>query len=417
MALADLDERDASEGSATTVNGQHDLDIIVGTRASGIANIRVWWNGQPGAYTGNVYYRATESYLGNASYDIPALAASDIDNSGATTRDLISGAVTGTNVGLFQVWRNQAYGGAGEVQGRVGAATSPVTPNAQYYDNPGTGEARAVAIDDLNGDGRKDVVVGTKTNTNQGKVEVWWGDGAGGFTHSISLDVYTATGEVRSIAVSDMNADGFPDIVTGTKTNNADTQGNLDIFYSNGLSTRRFTTVYSVAVGGAIYAIGAARMDDDSYTDIITAVKSGSNAGKIEFWKNNGTIVGALTRRDEQATPGPALSLALGQLDYGNTSIDIAVGTAGAGGSTPPAVEAFFCDPAASGGAIIPNVLSWSDANAGGAVNALAIGRLECSQDRLGDDALSDIVAGTATSASTGDLVIYLNPYSSTVYP
>jgi hypothetical protein len=68
-------------------------------------------------------------------------------------------------------------------------------------------------------------------------------------------------------------------------------------------------------------------------------------------------------------------------------------------------------------GAIIPNVFSWSDANAGGAVNALTVGKLECSQDRLNDDALNDIIAGTATSASTGDIVIYLNPYTATILP
>jgi len=83
----------------------------------------------------------------------------------------------------------------------------------------------------------------------------------------------------------------------------------------------------------------------------------------------------------------------------------------------PPAVQAFFCDPSAASGNIIPAVQSWADANAGGSVNAVAIGKLECSQDRLGDDPVPDIVAGTSTGASTGDIVIYLNPYSSTVIP
>jgi hypothetical protein len=150
---------------------------------------------------------------------------------------------------------------------------------------------------------------------------------------------------------------------------------------------------------------------------VVTAVRNGSNTGKIEFWKNNGTISGALTKKDEQATAGPAISLALGAIDFGNTSNDIVVGTAGAGGGTPPAVQAYFCDPAATNGAIIPNILSWADANAGGAVNALAIGKLECSQDTPDDDLLADIVAGTATGASTGELVIYLNPYAATIYP
>jgi hypothetical protein len=395
----------------------HDLDIVVGTRAAGTANIRVWWNGQPGRYSGNVYFKNSESYLGNASYDIQALAAANIDGSGGNARDVISGVLTGIGTGRLQVWKNQAFGAAGEVKGKVGVVATPVTPNSQYYDNPGTGEVQTLAVGDLNFDGRLDAVIGTKTGTNTGKVEVWWGGGDGTFTHSSSLDVYTAAGEVRSVSIADMNADGYQDIVAGTKNNNADSQGSVVIFFNNALSSVRFTTTYTVAAGGAVYALGTALMDNDILPDVVTAVKNGGTTGKVEFWHNNGTMAGALTRRDEQATAGPAISVALGQIDYGNTSNDIVVGTAGSGGSTPPAVQVYFCDPNALLGAIIPNVISWSDANAGGSVNALAIGRLECSQDRLGDDALNDIVAGTSTSASTGDIVIYLNPYSSTVLP
>jgi prepilin-type N-terminal cleavage/methylation domain-containing protein len=393
LALGDLNENDSQEGSNTTQNGQHDLDIVVGTRASGVDNIRVWWNGEPNRYSGNVYFRSTQNYLGNASYDIPAMAIANVDTSNANARDLLCAAVTGTNTGRFQVWKNQAFGGLGEVPGMVGTTTNPVAPNASYYDSPGTGEARALAVRDLNGDGRPDVVIGTKTNANQGKVEVWWNSGNGVYSHAASLDVYTASGEVRAIALNDMNQDGYPDIVVGTKTNTADTQGTIDIFFNNGLSTTRFTTVYTVAVGGAVYSLATGRMNaGDGYPDVVIGLRTGNNAGKMEYWQNNGTITNAVTKRDEQVTPG-------------------------AGGATPPAVQAYFCDPNAANGAIIPPIYGWADANAGGSVNAVAIGKLECSQDHLDDDPLADIVAGTATGASTGDLVIYLNPYSDTIYP
>jgi hypothetical protein len=352
-----------------------------------------------------------------------------VDSSSSYSNDLITGVVTGTNAGMFQVWQNQAFGRVGEVPGEAGAVGNPTTPNSTYGDSPGTGEVQAVALGDLNKDGWVDVVLGTKTGTNQGKVEVWFGDGGGRFVHSSSLDVFSASGEVRGVAIADMNQDGYPDIVAGTKTNDLDTRGNIDIFFNNLASTSlvqligtttvahpRFTTIYSVAAGGAVYAIGVRKMDSDDIRDVVTAVRSGSTTGMVEFWKGNGTYSNALTRLDQAATSGPAISLALGPVDF-NTSNDIVVGTSGAGGGVPPAVQAFFCDPNGTNGNIIPDVESWADANAGGSVNAVAIGKLECSQDHPDDDPLADIVAGTATSASTGDLVIYLNPYASTIYP
>jgi len=416
LALANLDEYDSQEGSNTNQNGERDLDIVVGTRASGVANIRVWWNGQPDKYAGNVYYKSTQNYMGNASYDIPSLVAANVDSSDAEARDVLTGVVTGSNQGMFQVWLNQAFGGAFDTRGKVGTSTNPAAPNRAYGDNPGTGEVRAIASADFNKDGLSDVALGTVTGSNTGKIEVWWGDGAGGYTHSPSLDVYTASGEVRSIAVADMNLDGYPDIVAGTKTNTSDTQGNVDILFGSLLSLGRYTTLYSVGAGGSVYGIAVGLMDNDSYPDVITAVRTGSTTGKIEFWKNAGTLSNALSRKDEQATPGPALSVAVGNVDPGS-GLDIVVGTAGAGGATPPSVLAYFCKPDADNGAIIPDVLSWADANAGGSVNAVAIGRLECSLDHPDEDALQDIVAGTATSASTGELVIYLNPYASTIFP
>ena len=158
-------------------------------------------------------------------------------------------------------------------------------------------------------------------------------------------------------------------------------------------------------------------MDSDGPPDVVVALRTGNNTGKCEFWHNNGTLSSSLTREDEIATAGPATAIALGPLVYNSTTNDIVVGTAGAGGGTPPAVQAFFCNPSAPSGNIIPAVQSWSDANAGGTVNALAIGKLECSQDHLDQDPVPDIVAGTSTGASTGDIVIYLNPYTSTVLP
>ena len=106
------------------------------------------------------------------------------------------------------------------------------------------------------------------------------------------------------------------------------------------------------------------------------------------------------------------LSLALGQIDYGNQSLDIVAGT------PARSVQSWFCDPqAATAAGIIPTQASWADANAGGAVNAVTIAKLEASRDDSGRDLLNDIVCGTAINGSSGAIVIYLNPYVWTLNP
>ena len=56
-------------------------------------------------------------------------------------------------------------------------------------------------------------------------------------------------------------------------------------------------------------------------------------------------------------------------------------------------------------------VLDKSTANAGGIVNAVAIVKVQASRDYPGEDLLNDIVVGTAVNQTTGEIVIYLNPY------
>ena len=90
----------------------------------------------------------------------------------------------------------------------------------------------------------------------------------------------------------------------GTKTDNDanDKQGSVDVFFSNTLSNVRFTTVYTTSVGGSVYGVGTALMDNDSRPDVVVAVKDGGTTGKVEFWRNNGTMAGARTKKDVTAT-------------------------------------------------------------------------------------------------------------------
>jgi hypothetical protein len=118
-----------------------------------------------------------------------------------------------------------------------------------------------------------------------------------------------------------------------------------------------------------------------------------------------------MTSSDFAAADDVVLSLALGKIDLLDT-IDIAAGTAAR------SLQTWFCDPLAlTASGIIPTNESWADANAGGLVNAVSIRKIEAPANNPSLDTLNDIVCGTAISATSGEIVVYLNPFVWTYNP
>jgi hypothetical protein len=70
---------------------------------------------------------------------------------------------------------------------------------------PGRGGVHGLALGDLNGDGRPDLVL-----AQQGPDTVWLNNGRGDFTDS-GLRLGTALSS--SVAVADLNGDGKPDLI------------------------------------------------------------------------------------------------------------------------------------------------------------------------------------------------------------
>ena len=119
----------------------------------------------------------------------------------------------------------------------------------------------SVAVADMNGDGRPDIVTANYYSNN---VSVLLGLAAGGFGAASAYP--TGGGNTQSVAVADMNGDGRPDIVTA---NNAGNTASVLL----GLAGGGFAPpgAYSTGSGTSPYSVAVADVNGDGRPDIITS--------------------------------------------------------------------------------------------------------------------------------------------------
>jgi prepilin-type N-terminal cleavage/methylation domain-containing protein len=401
LTLCDLQERDSQEGSQQTTDNQHDWDILIGTQASGTNNLAIWFEGLTARYSGSTLYSASANYHGYSPRDINQLATGNLNEAvDGTFPDVVAAEATGDITGGFEVWLNQGTLGK---PGWLGTGVSSTVASGYY--SQGSGKGLSIALADFDRDGDLDVAFGTRIAANQGKVEIWSNNGIGVFVFQRAFSI---GGEVNTLAVADFNNDGYPDFAYGTRTTNSGDRGKVGVYLNQG--SLDFNKLNSWDSHGQVKALAAATMDAGTSIDLVAGLQSGVKRGEVELWLNDGT--GAMTRGDSQLADDVVLSVAVGPIDYGNTSNDIVAGTAAR------SVQCWFCDrAAATPDKIIPSLESWADANAGGLVNAVSIVKVEATKDNADSDLLNDIVCGTAKTTTSGEIVIYLNPYVWTLNP
>ncbi|HEY7423311.1 MAG TPA: VCBS repeat-containing protein [Gemmataceae bacterium] len=124
-----------------------------------------------------------------------------------------------------------------------------------------------LALGDLNGDGRPDIVAMGDSN----QIQVWLNNGTGGFTagqqvfeggayHPLPPFVFD-----NAVALGDVNGDGKLDVVMANGTSNS-----VSVFAGNGDGTFNTTTAQTYAVGGAVYAVALGDFNKDGKLDIAT---------------------------------------------------------------------------------------------------------------------------------------------------
>ncbi len=188
-----------------------------------------------------------------------AIAAGDLDQN--NTVDLV---VAGPNG--ISILRGNGSGG--------------FTPDASPPDaGP---DLRAVAIADVDGDGRLDIVVGS----GQGhSVTVLYGQASGGFTVSPSILV---DGNVAFLVLADFNNDSFLDIAAVS-----DVKNTASVRLQNPSTPRTFTNLDPFDVGVGPSAMVAGDFDNDGAIDL--AISNGGSNGMLSLLLNDFPTTGEVS--------------------------------------------------------------------------------------------------------------------------
>jgi hypothetical protein len=128
----------------------------------------------------------------------------------------------------------------------------------------------AVAVGDLNGDGKLDVVAAEEI---PGKVAVMLGNGDGTLGSPVELDCgINATPE--DVTIADMNRDGRPDIVVANFGTNT-----VGVFLGIGPGT--FNTEQTFAAGVNPNSVAVADVDGDGFPDVVVANANDQTIGVL----------------------------------------------------------------------------------------------------------------------------------------
>jgi len=155
--------------------------------------------------------------------------------------------------------------------GTAQAQTSASFASIVSYSTGTGGSPTSVAVGDVNGDGRPDLVTANSSNIGTGTAGVLLGLAGGGFAAMTNYPT-GSTGIPQSVAVADVNGDGRPDLVAAN--------GNSTVGVLLGRASGGFAAATTYPTVSTTFFVAVADVNGDGRPDLV-AVNSGSNTIQV----------------------------------------------------------------------------------------------------------------------------------------
>lgn len=400
LAAADMIEND---WGSNTANAHKDVDLLLGSDGTSTDNISVWFNN----YSSTPYFSSTPDYTRLAPNSVMCMALDTLDTSNGKRPVVVTGTKSAT-AGNFFVWWTQASSGN---QGYLPSTSS----GYDSYRTSDGGDVQAVLTLDCSGSSAPDILVGTKSATaGTGTVEVW--QSAGGaqpvFTRQETYPTAGGIaaggmGEVTSMRLVDWNGDGSRDLVVGTRTLNG---GQVLLFGLMGRTNgNRFVLKNSFTLTGeAVTALAVTDIDQDGRADLVVGTqKTTNNTGRL-IALHNDSATSAWSWSQTQSVQAPALVASLEAAEMGgNASIkDLVVGFRTTSTANTGGVRIYYLD-----GQALPDAgVDPSGGTITGWVPAIATGNFNYGVYPSTPAApyLTDFATAVKTSSTGGQLVVFI---------
>jgi len=252
----------------------------------------------------------------------------------------------------------------------------------------------SVAIGDVNGDGRPDLVA---ANYYSNDVSVLLGNGDGTFQAAQSFP--TAGMNPVTVAVGDFNGDGRPDlaVTNGANTTSGAVPGNLAVLLGNGDGTFQAARTIDVGITPAFVAVRD--VNGDGRPDLAVAnfrsndvsVLLGNGDGTFQAPRNFDTGTGPLSMAVGDVNSDGQADLAVANFDFnirGPNTVSVLLGNG----------DGTFREPVSFGAGVNPTSVAIGDLNGDG--------RPDLVVTNFNSDNVSVLINNTAVSSSTFTLTV-----------